>query len=43
MNTLAERFMGSDRREAPDDYLLIGEKQIMRILQEYLARQSRNA
>jgi|GEM_PF-6423650 len=35
MNASAERFIGSDRREAPDDYLLISEKQIMGILQEY--------
>jgi transposase InsO family protein len=35
MNALAERFIGSVRREALDYYLLISEKQIMRILQEY--------
>ncbi len=36
MNALAERFIGSVRREALNYYLLISEKQIMRILQEYL-------
>jgi transposase InsO family protein len=36
MNALAERFIGSVRREALDYYLLISEKQIMRILQEYI-------
>ena len=36
MNALAERFVGSVRREALDYYLLINEKQIMRILQEYI-------
>ena len=29
MNALAERFIGSVRREALDYYLLISEKQIM--------------
>ena len=36
MNALAERFVGSVRREALDYYLLISEKQIMNILQEYI-------
>ena len=36
MNSIAERFIGSLRREALDYYLLIGEKQIMRIVQEYI-------
>jgi hypothetical protein len=35
MNALAERFLRSVRLEALDYYLLISEKQIMRILQEY--------
>ena len=36
MNALAERFIGSVRREALDYYLLISEKQIMSILHEYI-------
>jgi putative transposase len=36
MNALAERFIGSARREALDHYLLMSEKQISRILQEYV-------
>ena len=36
MNALAERFIGSVRREALDYYLLINEKQIINILQEYI-------
>jgi transposase InsO family protein len=36
MNALAERFVGSARREAVDYYLLISEKQIIRILKEYI-------
>ena len=36
MNALAERFIGSVRREALDYYLLMSEKQIMRILLEYI-------
>ena len=36
MNALAERFIGSVRREALDYYLLFGEKQILRILHEYI-------
>lgn len=37
MNALVERFIDSVRREALDYYLLISEKQIKRILQEYIA------
>jgi len=36
MNALAERFIGSVRRESLDYYLLINEKQIKRILHEYI-------
>jgi putative transposase len=36
MNAIAERFIGSVRREALDYYLLLSEKQIMRILHEYI-------
>ena len=36
MNALAERFIGSLRREAFDYFLLINEKQITRILHEYI-------
>jgi transposase InsO family protein len=36
MNALAERFVGSVSRDTVDDYLLISEKQIMRILKEYI-------
>jgi transposase InsO family protein len=36
MNALAERFVGSVRREALDYYLLISEKQIEGILDEYI-------
>lgn len=36
MNALAERFIGSVRREALNYYLLINEKQIKRILHEYI-------
>jgi transposase InsO family protein len=36
MNALAERFVGSVRREALDYYLLISEKQIVNILHEYI-------
>ena len=36
MNALAERFVGSIRREALDYYLLISEKQIEGILDEYI-------
>ena len=36
MNALVERFIGSVRREALDYYLLINEKQIKRLLQEYI-------
>jgi putative transposase len=36
MNALAERFVGSVRREALDYYLLMSEKQVMIILHEYI-------
>ena len=36
MNALAERFVGSVRREALDYYLLMSEKQISKILKEYI-------
>ena len=36
MNALAERVIGSVRRESLDYYLLINEKQIKRILNEYI-------
>ena len=36
MNALAERLIGSVRREALDFYLLVSEKQIMKILHEYI-------
>ena len=36
MNALAERFIGSVRREALDYYLWINEKQVTKILQEYI-------
>ena len=36
MNALAERFIGSVRREALNYFLLLSEKQIMRILHEYV-------
>ena len=36
MNALAERFVGSIRREALDNYLLITEGQIKRILREFI-------
>jgi transposase InsO family protein len=36
MNALAERFVGSVRRESLDYYLLIREKQIMNILKKYI-------
>ena len=36
MNAIAERFVGSIRREALDYFLLINEKQIMNILKEYI-------
>jgi transposase InsO family protein len=36
LNAIAERFVGSVRREALDYYLIISEKQIMRILNEYI-------
>lgn len=36
MNAIAERFIGSARREALDFFLLVSEKQIKRILAEYI-------
>ena len=36
MNTLADRFIGLIRWEALDYYLMISEKQIIRILQKYI-------
>jgi len=36
MNALAERFVGSTRREALDYFLLFNENQIMKILKEYI-------
>jgi putative transposase len=36
MSSIAERFVGSVRRDALDYYLLINEKQIMKILREYI-------
>ena len=36
MNAIAERFVGSVRREALDYYLFFSEKQIINILQEYI-------
>ncbi len=36
MNAIAERFIGSARREALDYLLVISEKQIVNILQEYI-------
>ena len=36
MNSIAERFIGTVRREALDYFLLISEKQILNILQEYI-------
>jgi len=36
MNAIAERFIGSVRREALDYFLLINEKQILHILQAYI-------
>ncbi len=36
MNAIAERFVGSVRREALNYFLLINEKQIMNILKEYI-------
>ena len=36
MNSIAERFVGTVRREALDYYLHISEKQIMSILREYI-------
>jgi len=36
MNALAERFVGSVRREVLDFYILINEKQVQKILDEYI-------
>ncbi len=36
MNALTKCFIGSEHREALDYYFLISEKQVTRILQEYL-------
>ena len=36
MNSIAERFVGSVRREALDYHLLINERQIRKILSEYI-------
>jgi len=36
MNAIAERFVGSVRRETLDYYLLISETQIMRILRGFI-------
>ena len=36
MNSIAERFIGSVRREALDYYLLINKRQIKKILSEYI-------
>ena len=36
MNAIAERFVGSVRREALDYFLLISEKQVLNILREYI-------
>jgi transposase InsO family protein len=36
MNAIAERFVGSVRREALDFYILINEKQVQKILDEYI-------
>ena len=36
MNAIAERFVGSIRREALDNFLLINERQIKRIISEYV-------
>jgi len=35
MNAIAERFIGSVRREALDYFLVISEKQVLHILREY--------
>jgi transposase InsO family protein len=37
MNAIAERFVGSVRQEVLDFYILINEKQIQRILDEYIS------
>jgi hypothetical protein len=37
MNAIAERFVGSVRREVLDFFILINEKQIQKILDEYIS------
>ncbi len=37
MNSIAERFVGSARREALDFFLIFGEKQLLYILNQYIA------
>lgn len=37
MNSIAERFVGSLRREALDYFLIFSEKQILNILSEYIS------
>jgi len=37
MNSIMERFFGSVRREALDNFLLIDRGQVLRILEEYIA------
>ena len=36
MNAIAERFIGSVRREALDYFLIINEKQVMNIISRYI-------
>jgi transposase InsO family protein len=36
MNAIAERFIGSVRREALDYFLVVSEKQVLNILREYI-------
>ena len=37
MNSIMERFFGTVRREALDNFLLTGKNQVQRILDEYVA------